>query len=154
MQLPVHRRDDDAEAEFQRLRRSFRRQLDRWHDFVRPPHDTRDRPPALDVHETDEAFLLDVELPAVRRRDVELLVDGGGQLRLTALRRERTRGGLRHSSRDGGRLAVSLALPLPVDADRVTADLDHGVLRVVVPKAADVRRRRIPVAHGDQPVDG
>jgi len=151
MKLPIRRRDDDPDADFERLRRPFAAQLERWPDFFPPLHDRDDAlVPLVDVEETDEAYVLDVELPGVRREDVDLQVDAGGTLRLRATQKARSRVGLlRVQSRTVGRWSMALSLPLPVDAAAVRADLDHGVLRVVVPKAADARRRRIPL-RGDR----
>ncbi len=145
MKLPFRRHDDDPDADFERLRRPFAEQLERWPDFPLPTRDLAGAlTPLVDVEETDDAYLLDVELPGVRREDVDLQVDPVGTLRLHASRRARHRIGLlRHQSRTVGRWSMTLSLPLAVDAAGVTADLDHGVLHVRVPKAADARRRRI-----------
>lgn len=145
MKLPIRRHHDGgAERQFEQLRRPFAEQLDQWPDFVRPLDAVA---PLADVEETDDSYLLDVELPGVRRGDVDLRVDGG-RLLLTAERHERERVGLlRHRTRTTGRLALAVALPDAVDEDGVTADLHDGLLTVVVPKAAAARRRRIAVRH-------
>lgn len=147
MKLPIRRHDDDPGADFERLRRSFADQLERWPDFVLPPVRATDATtPLVDVEETDDSYLLDVELPGVERPDVTLEVEPDGRLMLTAERRERVRAGLlRHRTRTGGRLALSLHLPAALQPEAVTADLVHGVLHVRLPKAAGSRRRRIPI---------
>ena len=146
MKLPIRRSDDGAERRFERLRGPFSEQLERWPDFVRPLHSALDAAaPLADLEETDEAYLLEVELPGVARRDVELHVDSD-RLVLTAHRYERERVGLlRHRTRTTGRYALSFAFPGEVDPADVRADLHDGVLTVTVPKAAHARRRRIPV---------
>ena len=150
MELPIRRRDDDRrpEQEFERLRGAFAGQLDRWPDFVRSPQRALGGvAPLTDIEETDDSYLLEVELPGVKPEDVDLQVDPG-RLRLTAERRARERVGfLRHRTRTTGRFTLDVTLPAPVDSDRVHASLDHGVLSVVVPKAEQARRRRIPVGH-------
>ena len=146
MKLPTRRHDDDPDADFDRLRRPFADQLERWPDFFPAVRAVDAATPLVDVEETDDSYLLDVELPGVERPDVSLEVQPDGRLTLTAERRERVRTGLlRHRTRTSGRLALSFHLPTPVDPDAVTADLDHGVLHVRVPKAASSRRRRIPI---------
>ena len=108
-------------------------------------HAVRDVVPLADVVERDDGYVLDVELPGVRRDDVSVEV-AQGCLRITGERRERHRVGLlRHRTRTTGRFRLELTLPVDVDTDEVTASLDHGVLTVVVPKAVHARRRRIPV---------
>ena len=147
MNLPIRRRDARRpEQEFERLRTTFAEQLEHWPDFVRSlPEAVHDVLPLVDVEETDDGFVLEVELPGVRREDVDLEVDHG-RLRLTAERRERQRVGLlRHRTRTTGRFSLAVTLPVPVDSDAVSASLDHGVLTVVLPKTERDRRRRIPV---------
>ncbi len=146
MDLPLRRRDDDRrpEQEFKRLPHTLAGQLEQWPDFVRALHDVA---PLADIQETDDSYLLEVELPGVKREDIDLQVDQG-RLRLTAERRERERVGLlRHRTRTTGRFSLDVTLPAAVDTHSVNASLDHGVLTVVVPKAEQARRRRIPVGH-------
>lgn len=149
MDLPIRRQDpDDMAPDFERLRRRFANQLEHW-----PAAPLPGRPdavlPLADVEETDGSYLIDVELPGVRREDVELQVDQG-RLRVTGLRRERERVGLlRHRTRTTGRFSLTITLPGSVDRDGVTASLDSGMLHVVVPKTAGARRRRIAVGGAD-----
>jgi len=150
MDLPIPRRDQAGrpEQEFDRLRDAFVGQLDRWPDFVRAlPDALHDVMPLVDVEETDESYVLEVELPGVRRDDVDLELDHG-RLRLTAERRERERVGLlRHRTRTTGRYSMAVTLPGPVDDGAVSAVLRHGLLTVVIPKTERARRRRIPIGH-------
>jgi HSP20 family protein len=151
MKLPVRRKATQGTVapheEFDRLREPFVDQFDRWPEVFRSIESAvRDVLPAADVEETDEAYLVDVELPGVQREDVTLEL-AHGTLVVTGERRERERVGLlRHRTRSAGRFRLEVTLPTEVDADRVTASLDHGVLTVTVPKAASARRRRIPVS--------
>jgi HSP20 family protein len=150
MDLPIRRRDDDRrpQQEFERLRGAFAGQLERWPDFVRSVERVLDDvTPLVDIEETDDSYLLEVELPGVKREDIDLQVDQG-RLRLTAERRQRERIGLlRHRTRTTGRFSLDVTLPAPVDSDAVQASLDHGVLTVVLAKAEQARRRRIPIGH-------
>jgi len=137
---------DSAEREFERLRRPFAAELERWPDFVTPSADRlHDVVPLADLEETDAAYVVDVELPGVRREDIDLEVQRA-RLVVTAARRLRRRTGLLlHGSRTRGGFALAVVLPVPVDTDGVTATFDDGVLSVVVPKAERARPRRIPL---------
>jgi HSP20 family protein len=150
MDLPIRRRDHGRrpQQEFERLRDAFAGQLDQWPDFVRSVERLFDDvTPLVDIEETDDSYLLEVELPGVKLEDVDLQVDQG-RLQLTGERRTRERVGfLRHRTRTTGRFALDVTLPAPVDSDAVHASLDHGVLTVVIPKAEQARRRRIPIGH-------
>ena len=151
MKLPVRRQSNErtvaAHGDFDRLRDAFADQLDRWPDVFRTiDAAVRDVLPAADIEETDDTYLVDVELPGVKREDVSVEL-AHGTLVVTGERRERERVGLlRHRTRSTGRFRFEVSLPAEVDADAVTASLDHGVLSIRVPKAADARRRRIPVS--------
>ncbi len=154
MNLPIHRHarnTDERELELERHLRSLAADLERWPSFADELISSlADVVPLADIEESDDAYLVEIELPGVRRDDVTIEMSGG-RLSVTGQRRERRRVGLlRRSTRTTGRFRLQVALPLEVDADAVTAHLDHGMLTVTVPKAAAARRRRIPIGRPQQ----
>jgi len=152
MELPIRRAQDpqvdhDRHHEHERLRRSLAVELDRWPDFADDLISSmRDVVPLADLEESDDSYLLEVELPGVRRDDVSIdVVDR--RVVVTGERRERRRLGLlRHRTRTTGRLRLDVTFPLEIDQGAVRATLDHGLLTLTVPKAERARRRRIPVS--------
>lgn len=97
--------------------------------------------PAADLEETDDAYVLEVELPGVRKKDVQVQTHGR-RITVSGERRERERTGiLRRRTRVTGRFHYEVTLPGDIDMDPVTANMDEGVLTVHVPKAADERTR-------------
>ncbi len=101
--------------------------------------------PMADVEESDDAYLVEVELPGVKREDVSLEVSGR-QLTVSGERKERERVGiLRKRTRSVGRFQYQVTLPGQVDEAGVEASMDEGVLSVRVPKAVAERPRRIEV---------
>lgn len=101
--------------------------------------------PATDIEETDDAYLVEADLPGVKREDLsvelresELVISG--ELK----ERERT-GVLRRRSRRTGRFEYRVTLPGDADADKVEATLRDGVLTVRVPKTAKAQPRRIEI---------
>lgn len=90
--------------------------------------------PTVDVLETDDVFLLYAEVPGVDREDVDLTVEGR-RLELSGRRRplppDRV---FTRMERSYGPFRCAFELPSAVDADRIEAALDHGVLRVTLPK--------------------
>ncbi len=101
--------------------------------------------PLADVTETGEAYLVEVELPGVRRDDIVVHL-AGGELSISGEVRAKERQGLfRHRTRRIGRFSYQVALPRDVDADEVRADLADGVLTVRVPKAEAAKPRRIAI---------
>jgi HSP20 family protein len=91
--------------------------------------------PMADVHETETAFVVLLELPGIEQDDVEVQVDGEnvvvrGQRRLGAARPER----YHRMERSYGSFSRSFRLPGPVDADAVMAQFKDGLLRLELPK--------------------
>ncbi len=102
--------------------------------------------PLADVSETDDAYHVEVELPGVRREDVDVHVSGR-ELSVSGEFKQRERAGLfRTRTRRSGRFEYRTVLPEDIDADRVTAELADGVLTVRVPKQEAAKPRRVPVS--------
>ena len=104
--------------------------------------------PAVDIEETDEAFLVEADLPGVRRDDVTVELQDN-ELRIHGEVKERERTGiLRRRTRRTGQFDYRVVLPGEVDADNVEANLQEGVLRVVVRKTEHAKPRRIEITTG------
>lgn len=126
------------------------RQLGRWMDsLARGAGDgspwARTWAPPADVSETEDAYLVEVDLPGVKRGDIEIdLV--GSELSISGELKERERQGwFRHRTRRVGQFAYRVTLPQDVDADRIEANLADGVLTVRAPKTEAAKRRRITI---------
>ena len=104
--------------------------------------------PAVDIEETDEAFLVEADLPGVKRDDVTVELQDN-ELRIHGEVKERERTGiLRRRTRRTGQFDYRVVLPGEVDADNVEANLQEGVLRVVVRKTEHAKPRRIEITAG------
>ncbi len=102
--------------------------------------------PAVDLEETEDAFVVEAELPGVKREDIEVSWQDG-ELSITGEIKERERKGLlRHTTRRTGRFAYRVMLPGDVDPDAVQASLHGGLLQVRLPKTATAQPRRIEVS--------
>jgi len=157
VKLPIRREPRDEKSvvadDLDSLTTAFARQLDSWPDFFQPfravDNIMRRVMPLADVEETDDAYVVDIELPGVKREDVSVEVSGD-HLKVTGERRERERVGLlRQQTRTTGRFHFELTLPSGVDSDQVRANLDNGVLNVVVPKVESARPRKIEISTGE-----
>jgi HSP20 family protein len=101
--------------------------------------------PAVDVEETEDAWVVEAELPGVDRRDVNVDLRDS-QLVISGEVKERERKGiLRRRTRRVGQFEYRIALPGEADAERVKADLRDGVLTVRIPKPEASRPRQIQV---------
>jgi HSP20 family protein len=90
--------------------------------------------PAVDVLETEDAYLIFAELPGVRRDEIQLQVR---DRRLEISGRRQTLGENRNflrMERSYGPFRRTFDLGAPVDVDAISAAFEAGVLRVLIPK--------------------
>lgn len=97
--------------------------------------------PPIDVEETDDAFMIEADMPGVRADDVTVEVTGN-ELRITGRIEEEA---LRHRTRQTGQFDYRLTLPGGVDTEGTEAKLEHGVIKLRLPKSAPATRHRIPI---------
>ena len=101
--------------------------------------------PAVDLEEQDDAYVVEAELPGVKREDVDIELVGN-ELAITGELRERERTGtVRRKTRRTGHFDYRLSLPSHVDPENVQAALSDGVLTVRIPKSERAQRRRIEI---------
>jgi HSP20 family protein len=101
--------------------------------------------PPVDLEETDDAYVVEAELPGVKREDVNVEL-AGNELAITGEIKEPERKGVvRRQSRRTGRFAYRVSLPSHVEPEKVEAKLDGGVLKITVPKSERAPRRRIEI---------
>ncbi len=101
--------------------------------------------PLVDLEEQDDAYVVEAELPGVKREDVDVELVGN-ELTITGEMKEQERKGtLRRQARRTGRFDYRLSLPSHVDPEKVEATLSDGILKVRVPKSEKAQRRRIEI---------
>jgi HSP20 family protein len=101
--------------------------------------------PPVDLEETDDAYVVEAELPGVKREDVNIELVGN-ELSITGEVKEPERKGtVRRQSRRSGRFAYRVSLPSHLEQEKVEAKLDDGILTVTVPKSERAHRRRIEI---------
>jgi len=101
--------------------------------------------PAVDLCETADTFVVTAELPGLTREQVRIEVHDG-RLTLHGRRDARVPCEQYHQVERGHvEFSRSFALPASVDAERIAADLRHGVLTITVPKRPDLGPRRVDV---------
>ncbi len=103
--------------------------------------------PPIDVSETADRYVITAELPGISQEDIQIHINDG-RLTLSGERRERVGPCEQYHrvERGHGGFSRTFQLPVPVDADAVTADLHDGVLTVTCPKVPQdpsVKRIRI-----------
>jgi HSP20 family protein len=101
--------------------------------------------PLVDIEETEDAWIIEAEVPGVRSEDVDVEV-GENELAITGEIKERERQGvLRRKTRRVGRFEFRVTLPGQADASKVEANLEDGVLTIRIPKTEIARARHIEV---------
>ncbi|BCB88248.1 Hsp20/alpha crystallin family protein [Phytohabitans suffuscus] len=101
--------------------------------------------PLADLEETDDAYIVDIDLPNVRRQDVDLEMRDN-VLRVSGEYKERRRSGMvRRRNRRSGPFEYAIALPGDADPENVNATLFDGTLTARVGRSSASRPRRIEV---------
>ena len=129
---------------------AFQNEVDRFFDlpfFHREASAANGWSPALDVHQDKDALFVKAELPGMKKEDVTLSLHEG-ILTLSGERRHTQAEGEKASlsnERFFGRFERCITLPSPVDAARVSASYEDGILTVTLPKAEAAKPRRIQI---------
>ncbi len=106
--------------------------------------------PAVDVKETEDAVLLSTELPGLTSKDVKVTVEDGVLSISGEKKQEVNEGGENgdhwFTERRYGSFERSFTLPRGVNAAKVAAKFENGVLTVELPKAAEAKAREIVIS--------
>jgi HSP20 family protein len=101
--------------------------------------------PLVDIEETEDAWIVEAELPGVKPEDVNVELRGS-ELAISGEIKEREREGiLRRRTRKTGEFDYHITLPGEADADQIEAKLHDGILSVRIAKPEQERPRRINV---------
>jgi HSP20 family protein len=116
--------------------------------------------PPMDLVEADDHFVLKADLPGLAEEDVSIEVQDN-VLSISGAREaehERKEKGWYRLERSYGQFSRSLTLPDGVDADKVEASFDRGVLEVRIPKPEERKPRRISIGstngNGQKTIEG
>lgn len=105
-----------------------------WSDW------SHDWTPAVDVEETEDAWIFEVELPGAKRDDVQVEVSDTELLISGKIDARECAGVVRRRARRSGSFEYRTTLPAGIDADQVDAKFDNGLLTVRVPGPSARRR--------------
>jgi HSP20 family protein len=110
--------------------------------------------PAVDVRETETAYILEAELPGYDEKGVEILVDGRtltieskqGKENVKDAKKEDE--GIRYFIRERRTSAFSRSFELPENADleAVSAKFENGLLCLEIKKRAEAQKRVISIS--------
>lgn len=131
----------DPSADFDDMLRGF--SLRPWmRDIESTTNDMR-----LDVQEEDNGYRVSADLPGVKKKDIQITVEGNHVTIEAEVKREESRKERKqlHTERYYGKTYRSFSLPHDIDSDKCVANYDDGVLTLTLPKKSNGETRRIDV---------
>ena len=140
---------------------SIRRDMDRiWNEiFPRPGRSLMDAPwrrlsskegvaiPVLDLIDNGETIVVKVEMPGVEKENVEITMeDDTLHVKGTISKGEEHKSeDFYHSERSYKSFERSIAIPIKIEVKDITASLKEGILSITLPKAEEVKPKKIKV---------
>ncbi len=117
-----------------------------WSNFGRQTQLFSGWTPALDLYENNDNLIAVVELPGMRKEDIEISLHDG-MLTIGGERKSETREGdkAERTERYIGKFRRSITLPTRVDANKVRATYKDGILTITLPKAEEAKPKQIQV---------
>jgi len=100
--------------------------------------------PDVDIRETKDEYVLEADMPGVGKDGLEVLLEGN-ELTLTGRRQAPPGGEVLHREVTNNNYRRTFLLDPVIDATKIRAQIDQGLLTVHLPKAEKVKPRRIAV---------
>ncbi len=103
--------------------------------------------PAIDLEETDDAFVISAELPGMDKKEINISFDNS-QLTISGEKKsekEMNEEKFHRIERTYGKFQRSFELPGYVERDKIEAEYNNGILTVTVPKAEEAKPKQIEV---------
>ena len=127
-------------------------ELSNWHRDIdelfgrflqRPESSFQSWVPRMETYRKDNDYVLKVDLPGVNPQDVHVETEGN-LLTISGERKGEERGS-EYRETFYGKFERQITLPQGVEADKVTANYQHGVLEIRVPLPAQLAARKVPI---------
>ena len=104
--------------------------------------------PALDLSETKDAYLVEAAVPGLKPEDLEITLENNvltikGETRQENQDKQRN---YHRIERRFGAFQRVITLPNTVKPDAISATMEHGVLKLEIPKAEELKPRKINVS--------
>jgi HSP20 family protein len=102
-------------------------------------------PPAVDIYENAEELLVVSDVPGVEEKNLVIRLEKG---ELTFEGRRGDAAETNASTENLPDFRRSFLVPQGVDAEKISADLSAGILKIHLPKSAALKPRHIPISAG------
>jgi len=108
--------------------------------------------PPVDVYEDEHNVTLKIEVPGIDEKDIDVRIENNtltvhGERKFEKEEKEEN---FRRVERQYGSFTRSFTLPTTVDAEKVAANYDKGILKVSLPKKAEAKPKQIKVSVGSE----
>ena len=123
--------------------------VSRWFDdmFVDSPTWQSASVPAVDVRETESDYLMEVDLPGLTEKDIDVKLDNS-LLTISSKKeenKEEKKDGYLMRERRSASFCRSFVLPEEVDREKIGAEFKNGVLHLSFPKVPAAKPKTIEV---------
>jgi len=101
----------------------------------------------MDVNEDDKGYRITVDMPGVKKEDIDVAVEGNQVTISAEVKHELSRDTEKeiHRERFAGKAFRSFSLPVEVDSSKAQAHYEGGVLNLTLPKKGDTQAKRISI---------
>src|SRR6266436_3064189 len=108
--------------------------------------------PPVDIYEDEHNITLKVDVPGVDEKDIDVRIENNtltvhGERKIEKEEKEEN---YRRVERQYGSFTRTFNLPTTVDAEKVSANYDKGVLKISLPKKAEAKPKQIKVNVGSE----
>ena len=113
--------------------------------------------PPVDVYEDEHTVSLKIEVPGIDEKDIDVRIENNvltvhGERKFEKEEKEEN---FRRVERQYGSFTRTFTLPTIVDAEKVSANYDKGILKIALPKKAEAKPKQIKVnVRGEQTLEG
>ena len=108
--------------------------------------------PPVDVYEDEHSVTLKIEVPGIDEKDIDVRIENNvltvhGERKFEKEEKEEN---FRRVERQYGSFTRTFTLPSTVEAEKILADYDKGILKIVLPKKAEAKPKQIKVNVGSE----
>lgn len=108
--------------------------------------------PPVDVYEDEHTVTLKIEVPGIDEKDIDVRIENNvltvhGERKFEKEEKEEN---FRRVERQYGSFTRTFTLPTTVDAEKVSANYDKGILKIALPKKAEAKPKQIKVNVGSE----
>jgi HSP20 family protein len=108
--------------------------------------------PPVDVYEDEHNVTLKIEVPGIDEKDIDVRIENNvltvhGERKFEKEEKEEN---FRRVERQYGSFTRTFSLPTTVDAEKVSANYDKGILKVALPKKTEAKPKQIKVSVGSE----